>query len=350
MIPLDLENAKFINDGNKINIDLKIKVPEKLYKYYSISNNSINSIKNGTLYFSHAHLLNDIMDGNFMLWDTKEFITEYKKEREIKGTNDHEFSKDILKKLIKPFLECRGILSLADTYKNELIWAHYCVENGYCLELDRLQLENNLKENRSEKDCHFFPVSYEKDLKQINFLEYISFKIVPKNINFESKKVDAILPLLYCFAQKDECWKYEKEWRFLLIDRKFNSISHPLEIIDDEQKSLEDSRKSGGNITINKNVIHRIILAPLFFNNTRFNNHEILNSNMEIYNFKKNNEGKITREFLEVLKSDFKNKIFQVDKVIKKNIVVRDIKYQIDIIDIGETFVKIKKKVVIDQD
>ncbi|MHA8101347.1 DUF2971 domain-containing protein [Aquirufa nivalisilvae] len=340
-LTLDLENATFtqkeINDF-EIDIKIKIDVPQKLYKYYSLSDYSLKGLKNNTLYFSHANLLNDVMDGNFMLWDMEDFITQYKKDRKINSDNDQELTIIGINQISKPILECRGILSLCGTYKNELIWAHYTNETGYCIELDTKDLKESLNDSHKSENCHFFPVSY-NTLKQIDFFKYSHSKT-----RENKKNVSAILPLLYCFAQKDNCWKYENEWRFLLRDRKFNSISFPLEIINDEDKSQEDDRKIGGNIEINKDVISKVILAPLFFNNSRFNKEES-NSDCFIYNVKNNNEGKNAKDFLDILKKSFGNKIYQVDKIIINKHVCREIKYKIEITDIGENFIKLIKKI-----
>ncbi len=106
----------------------------------------------------------------------------------------------------------------------------------------------------------------------------------------------------------------------------------------------EDDKKSGGNIEIDPKVISKIILAPLFFNNSRFNKLEITNGNFLIYNFKDNNAGEVAKDFLEILKSRFNDRIYQVDKIIKDGLVVRELKYKIEIIDIGDNFIKLFKK------
>lgn len=337
-ITLHLKNVTFEQKEDKnIQTNVIIEVPKKLYKYYSLSDYSLKGLKNNTLYFSHANLLNDVMDGNFMLWNMKEFIIQYKKEMNITSNIDDELTISIVKQISKPTLECRGVLSLSDTYKNELIWAHYTNETGYCIELETNDFKKCINGNRQENDCHFFPISYD-DLKQIDISKYITFETTNNR-----KTVNAMLPILYCFAQKDNCWKYEKEWRFLLRDKKFNSISFPIEIINDEDKSQEDARKTGGNIGINKDVISKVILAPLFFNNSRFNKLEITNSNFLIYNFKDNTAGKVAKDFLEILKNSFNSKIYQVDKVIQNELVVRELKYKIEIIDIEDSFVKLIK-------
>src|SRR5690606_5125349 len=137
---------------------------EKLYKYYSLSERTIKSFDDNTVYFSHGHLLNDIMDGNFMLWDLSRFILKFRDETNDRTTT----AESLLSQITKPFLEKRDVLSLCITYQNELIWAHYTGETGYCIELNTDRLKENLLENRSPQDLLFFPVSYGK-LQQIDF-------------------------------------------------------------------------------------------------------------------------------------------------------------------------------------
>jgi hypothetical protein len=101
MIELDLEKVKFINTNGEITVNVKIDSPNKLYKFYSIDKNSNSSMKNSSLFFSHAHLLNDVMDGNFSLWNLNEYSEKYK--RETKNTNDNEtLFRSHLTQLINP--------------------------------------------------------------------------------------------------------------------------------------------------------------------------------------------------------------------------------------------------------
>jgi hypothetical protein len=343
-LPLNLENAKFTHKGNKnIEINIKTEVPKKLYKYYSLSDYSLNGLKNNTLYFSHSHLLNDVMDGNFMLWNFDAFLKEFHKE--TNNVHQNETILNELRNLTEKFLKNRGILSLSDNYNNELLWIHYTNESGYCIEIETQVLKKSLEKNRKKDELYFFPISY-GELKQINFNEHVEKSIISDNSKTKERNIDANLPILYTFAQKDVFWKYENEWRFLLKDLKFNSISFPISIINDAQKEYEDDKKSDGNVEIQKEAITKIILAPLFFNNSRFNNLEYDGLNVKIYNFKENNSGKSTKAFLEILKSQFSDRIFQVDKIVKNEIVYREILYKIEIIDIGNNYIKIQKEFI----
>lgn len=336
---LKLENATFNQSKGNIKIELSEKIPNRLYKYYSVSKYAINGLKNKTLYFSHVHLLNDVMDGNFMLWDVKKFIADLISQRQ--GVDNENDIYEEVKNLTKPFLKNKGVLSLSNTYKNELIWVHYTNERGYCLELETDKLLESVRENRNEKDVLFFPVSYDS-LKQIDFAEYITSELIPKNDEFMTNKVNANLPILYCFAQKDKFWKYEKEWRLLINDKIFKSIEFPLTMMNDEEKTAENKGKSSGNVEIEKKAISKIILAPLFFNNERFNKSSI-NGTTTTFHFKANEDGKMIKEFLQTLKSDFNNKIYQIEKFIKDKRIARDIKYKIKIVRINEQSVDIMK-------
>jgi thiol-disulfide isomerase/thioredoxin len=336
---LKLENATFNQMKGNIKIEFSKEIPNRLYKYYSVSNYAIKGLKNKTLYFSHAHLLNDVMDGNFMLWDVKKFVADLISERQ--GVDNENDIYEEVRNFTKPFLKNKGVLSLSNTYKNELIWVHYTNECGYCLELETDKLLESVRKNRNEKDVLFFPVSYD-NLKQLDFSEYITTELIPKNEKFMSRKVDANLPILYCFAQKDKFWKYEKEWRLLINDESFKSIEFPLTIMNDDEKATENNGKSSGNVEIEKKVISKIILAPLFFNNERFNKSSI-NGTTTTFHFKTNENGNMIREFLQTLKSDFNDKIYQIEKFIKDKRIARDIKYKIQIARINELSVDIIK-------
>lgn len=339
---LELDNATFTQTDEHIEIKNSedILIPKKLYKYYSIKNHSTKSLINSTLYFSHAHLLNDVMDGNFMLWNIDNFVNNFIKERQ--GIDKREDVVNEIKGFTEKFLKNRGVLSLSDNYKNELIWVHYTNEQGYCVELDTDNLLNTLKKNRQEKDLLFFPVSY-NNLKQIDFADYITKKQIPsKYENTKRLEVNANLPILYCFAQKDKFWAYEKEWRLLINDKNFKSIEFPLSIIDDAAKKKENENKVSGNVNIGQNAINKIILAPLFFNNDRFNKSSI-DGKTTRFHFKKNESERFIKEFLQTLKSNFNDKIYQVEKFVVDKRITRDIKYKIQIVKIDEYFVDIIK-------
>ena len=191
-LSLNLENVTFIPKGNKnIEINIKTEVPKKLYKYYSLSDYSLKGLKNNTLYFSHSHLLNDVMDGNFMLWNFDDFLEEFHKE--TNNIYQNETILNDLRKETEKFLKNRGVLSLSDNYDNELLWIHYTNESGYCIEIETQVLKKSLEKNREKDELYFFPISY-GELKQINFNNHIEKTIKDGNSTTKKRNIDTTIP------------------------------------------------------------------------------------------------------------------------------------------------------------
>lgn len=313
-------------------------IPENLYKYYSLMDYNIKGIYNNTIFFSQVHLLNDILEGNFKnLWNFETFkddslIEEIHKEKII-NTTDYE----------KEFLEIRGIFSACEDYKNDLLWVHYTQESGYCLEINTHELLNYL-EQQHKNDYWFYPINYPQNLSPLPFDNYIEL-YEENHGNFIRNYIDINLPIFYTLSTKEHHWHYEKEWRILLRSKKFNYIVSPTQIIDDKSKEIENKEKKGGNIEISDKVIEKVILAPHFFNNSRFN-HYYYNKDLgvELFHFKNNDEGKLAYDFLNVINQKYPNNIYQVDKILQNNVLQREISKSIEIIDISESYVKTVRK------
>lgn len=338
---LELDKVKFINTNGEISVNVKTEIPKKLYKYYSIDKNSNSSMKNSSLFFSHAHLLNDVMDGNFSLWNLNEYIEKYK--RETKTTTDNEtLIISHLTQLINPILRYRGTLSLTDCYKNELFWAHYTRDRGYCIQLNTQELDNFLKEEY-KNNVLLFPINY-GDLKSINFHENVIYETVGEN-----QSVDAKIPICYSFSVKDNFWNYENEWRFFLNHKDFAHISNPLEIINDESKELELRNLSKRNIKIDNKIIEKVILALYFFNNERFNKRELDNQQNETFWFKTDTcEFESFHNFITILKEQYYDRIEQIDKILnyENNIIHRKLQFKVQILELSKEFVKIKRTII----
>ena len=352
LIELDLKFATFINSDGEISVNVKKEFPEKLYKYYSINEYSNSSMKNSSLFFSHAHLLNDVMDGNFSLWDLNDYILKYKKDTNNINDNSSLIDSHLLQ-LINPILKYRGTLSLTECYKNELFWAHYTNDRGYCIQLNTQKLNTFLNDKYSKKVL-LFPISY-NELEPINFHKNVIYKRLDEIINDKivgsEQSVDAKLPICYSFSVKDKFWDYENEWRFLLNHNDFGHISNPLEIISDDLKKVENDNLKKRNIEIDKEITEKVILAVYFFNNERFNKREIDSEQNEIYWFKKNYEYDFIYSFLEILKDQYNNKIEQIDKVLnyESNLVYRELECKIEILELTKEYVKIKRSNIEDK-
>lgn len=331
---LDLDNVRFTNNNGVVDVNIKIPAPKNLYKYYSLNKNSISGLENSTIFFSQANLLNDILEGNFeLLWDFEKF-----KKSNLK----QEHKTDIIENISiykKEFLRWRGVFSMTNNLKNELLWIHYTNESGFCLEFDSDELISFFNLNNNINQDFYFPISYPKKIKQVDFNElYFNNEV--------TGFIDIKLAILNCFAVKENHWDYEKEWRLMLNREKFNYFSEPTLILDDKTKEEEIDKLKGGNIEIDRKIISKIILAPLFFNNSRFNKHEkiIDKFEYEIFIFKNSEDGKLAKQLLINLKKHYFDKIYQIDKIVVDKEICRDIRFKIDIIDIGDSFVKIKRQ------
>lgn len=337
---LDLDKVKFINTNGDISVNIKVDIPIKLYKYYCIDKNSNSSMENSSLFFSHAHLLNDVMDGNFSLWNLKNYIQKYKKDTN-NSDDENTLIKSHLIQLINPILKYRGTLSLTDSFENELFWAHYTKDRGYCIEIDTQKLYTFLKE-KYQNMVLLFPINY-NELKSIDFHENVIYKL-EKN----KQSVDVKIPICYSLSVKDKFWDYENEWRLLLNDKEFNQISNPLEIISDDLKNTELKNLSKRNVKVDSEIIKKVILSLYFFNNERFNKTETDTQQNEIYWFKKTTEFKFTHNFLKILKNQYNDKIEQIDKTLNydSNTVKRKLQFKVKILKITKRYVKIKRTLI----
>lgn len=334
MKQLNLKNVKLTNNGKHIEVDIKLEVPKKLYKFYALNDYNVKGVENGTIFFSPNNLLNDILEGNFeLLWSFENLLKNEKVDLNFKAQLTSEINK--YKKYI---LRWRGIFSMSDDYKNELLWIHYTNEAGFCFEFDVEKLKNFFKINNGINHSYFFPISYHNPITKIDFNEHIIFS---KNNNKE--QIDALLPVMYCLAVKEAHWKYEKEWRLLINHEKFNYISDPSHILSDESKKDENNKTIGNVIEIDRDIITKVILAPRFFNNNRFNKHELLEKDIEIFNFKNDIEGQNAYKLFKNLHKHYPSGIYQINKVANETFIQREITTKIEIIDISEHYLKIKK-------
>lgn len=92
--------------------------------------------------------------------------------REAIINNNHNFKID--------FLCWRGIFSMSDDFKNELLWIHYTNEVGFCFEFDVEKLKNFFKINNGINHSYFFPISYNDPITKIDFNKYSIFSQINK--------------------------------------------------------------------------------------------------------------------------------------------------------------------------
>lgn len=192
----------------------RIHIPNKIYKYYSLTENEkLNKIKLNTLlqqkvYLSKPSTFNDP-------FDTKSFF--YRPKNLMKF--------DILKKydgkLIDDFSKLSRIACFTRNGVNSMpMWAHYSNNHrGYCVEYDTNDTKNHLI-----KSC-CFPVQYtDKRVDISNIMEQLVEEILQlkeeaKKKNIKEIKVDNLLIIwisMYYSLLKHKSWEYEKEIRLVI--------------------------------------------------------------------------------------------------------------------------------------
>ena len=334
---------KFNGDNSDIEVILKTKIPEKLYKYYALNERSITNLIDKKIHFSHPYTLNDIMDGNFQLLNVDKIYKKFIDRTNRRDVSQTEFIKEISKKSSE-YYEHIGVFCLTDSYSNNLFWPHYTFEQGFSVEFN----SKNLLSSFDSKKIKTIPISYEK-LKSIDLDKYtIENRVL---INGQPKiETNINLGLYYVLSFKDCIWKYENEWRIVLKKENLGDLAHPLNLIDNELYEEQLEKLKNRNINIKADSIEKIILSNLFFHKSRFCR-QIRNKDNEVFIFRKRNEceteqSKILFSFFEELKEKFNEKLYQIDKHSDsvKNEFESKITFKIKVIELDENKVVIERK------
>lgn len=201
---------KYCYDKGVYNIipDREIEKPKTFYKYYGLTNNSIDAITNTYIYATHPYQLNDIIDCSelFFEFDDIQYIRATlnahpyfagQTDEELltpknKKYAQHAFTADLYKYL--------GILSLTNDPHNDLMWAYYTNNCGICVEYDVSQFEF--------KHHGPFPINYQQKI----------YSIPTSTIK------DPHLAILMQSNVKKSIWAHEEEWRLLVEADKHDNL------------------------------------------------------------------------------------------------------------------------------
>lgn len=203
-----------VNELGHPRIKHNIKDPGKLYKYYSITEFSVQAITNSYLYASHPFDLNDITDSSVDLLHIEErpilsdyeilykefsFRLDMQKVSEIykEDKTGSKYLQDLWLNISSRF----GIISMSKNEFSDLMWPHYTSETGFQMEFDTDKLKANL-EYQFKKSIWFNPINYLTNRKVINY-------------NHLGDNKASIL-FQYITNVKDILWQYENEWRFII--------------------------------------------------------------------------------------------------------------------------------------
>lgn len=240
-------------------------IPPRVFKFYSLNNNSIDAFLNHYLFLSHPYHLNDLMDTYGYAIDTRNITPEiYNKLKNqiINHTplmvNGVDFSKldfeidrgcEVLRKAISDSYFCfGGIVSLSSINRfNELMWSHYTNETGFMIEFDTLALLRSIKFhklNNHFKTLDIRPINYKPNPTGVSCVQHPDIEYI--NITNATQK-------------KDD-WTYENEWR--IIATSYNFLGLPKSLAVQDEKYLDVSKR---RLYYDPSSIMRIFLGKKFF-------------------------------------------------------------------------------------
>lgn len=186
--------------GWSIDYGEDIQMPQTLFKYYALSDNSVDALTNLYVYATHPNQLNDPFDcdADLIAMDEEKDIRILLSDSAIFDSflnmcgGDIEALKSISPKLFKAIMyrKC-GIFSLCSSVDNKHMWSIYANNNGFCIEFD----------------YHLFPFKYSGPF----FMNYVN--------SLESKATSQLgVPgaALYQTNTKTSDWSNEKEWRLMI--------------------------------------------------------------------------------------------------------------------------------------
>jgi len=179
-------------------------IPKKLYKHFSISDNTFDTLEKGAVWLSDPSSFNDPYDSATSLisetmqpgWEeemdiTSEQLSAINTAKEIFEMAKHQ---DDLKQIRRALRVC----CFSELNNSILMWSHYADEHkGICVEYDLTSLVSTTLPPK----WFLYPMIYSETLFDVN--PYMN----ETNIH--------PLSLMLCSLYKSDEWSYEKEWRLI---------------------------------------------------------------------------------------------------------------------------------------
>lgn len=204
-----------------------ISKPETFFKYYALSNFSVDALTNMYIYASHPNQFNDPFDCNekliqFSTWEDVKNLWNGKYENIVEFypnlTDACSYSAQAFKTILYRKL---GLFSLAPIPDNYLMWALYSQNKGFCLEFDVNEFPF--------RNFGPFPINYVQD--------------IPGPVHIGEK--GGSIAMLIQSNIKNSRWQYENEWRLYIpnppsVDlRSFGPESERFNSLDDHDRRFK---------------------------------------------------------------------------------------------------------------
>ncbi|MDN2662648.1 DUF2971 domain-containing protein [Psychromonas sp. 14N.309.X.WAT.B.A12] len=205
-----------------------LNIPKKLYKYESVSVQSLVNLKSQTVYFAPPSGFNDPYDCALKAQIAEPTDSEIESLREVYLAKDcpkevkekldkaslkelkpglFRTAKDASEQIIDNFIRSRGVSCFSEVSDELLMWAHYADKyTGFCLEFST----NHELFERARK------VDYVENIPLLNI----------KSIYADGDRDE----MMNLFCTKSKSWAYEKEWRVIHSDAG-TAYTYPPEIL-----------------------------------------------------------------------------------------------------------------------
>ena len=243
---IDVDGRQYIfdpnmppNKGLQVIPKDQIKIPDFLYKYYSLSEYNLDAFRKNYIYASSRFEMNDDFDCLEQLIDMNDlpdryifkFYQGFHDDNSITANFDELKESFPINKAIN-YYGGFGIVSLTENLLSPTMWAHYANSNhGFAVKF-------NLQ-NFHERMLGPFPINYQPEWSPVRLID-----------------VDERFALLYMTNIKSIDWSYEREWRYIGI-RPFMSFP-PYKV---ESQNVQNRK-----FNYSPNAIEEVIFGSRFFN------------------------------------------------------------------------------------
>lgn len=262
----EYQGWKYGYDGRRrmfeLQHDKQVKDPLSFFKYYALTDNSVDALTNLYVYASHPAQLNDPFDcdDSLAIIDDEvnaKFVWDplYEKVRLTYPKNE-DFYRYTTKAFSTVMFSKWGVLSLTDRSDSMIMWSLYAQNNGFCLEWDVSQFPFDKSGP--------YPIHYVSKIEEAT-----------------SSKYDAATLVFIQSNVKNKCWSYENEWRLMIHAPLGFDMKMFGKFAEEINKSYPDAHDRKFRYPLSS--LKSITLGVNFFKDLSENRRAVLTKNNELH-------------------------------------------------------------------
>ena len=246
MARISLNGFTYSYEEGKYDVSHPYSIPQTFFKYFTLNEYSVDALINMYIYATHPNQLNDLSDCHKDVikindYNSAKFVLGPWFE-EVRRKSDDKAFFDFVNNAFKTIMGGKlGVFSLTSSYTNEVMWAHYAQNNGFCIELDVNEFYF--------KTWGPYPINY-----------------VDRLPSYDSKDISIHVPLLIQSLVKRKSWSYEEEWRLLVHHPKGNDMERYNEY-GELDKNIVLPNLHNRKFKYPISALKSVRLAPHFFKN-----------------------------------------------------------------------------------